>query len=580
MPDLQGQTPKGRYRIETLRDRLRQASGTPLPLEETLRLLEPVCAALHYAHGENGPHGNLTPDSILIRPASSGDTGGRVLLTDFAIGTTSDPAYLSPEGRRGQPLDARSDVYSLGVIAYEMLTGRLPFMGEDEAADGVLRELPHAPPPPLRQFNPDLPVEVERTVLKALAQEPEERWSMVLTFWVALSRFAGQPAGVHHPELQPGTTPGPQVSEPAEAPIPEPDVAAPSARAGRRLALASLLGALIVTAAAIVLVRGLGGGDLPVPTPMSTPNQLAEPAQPTAIPTWTPSPEPPMPSAAAPAFWVLDTLHSHPAATVAIPVADVWGDPTTEGQGDSLQTQLLMGERVIITGETGTGYWVVAVEQPSSKDELGYPGWVRRDALVPGAAFAPSYVVVMAPRAAVRVEPTSNGAILTWLYLDSRLPELAWEGEWHQVRLPDGRAGWVTGSDVRTTARLDAPARPDEILATAYTLVGTPYRWGGTTSAACDCSGFTYRVFHAHGVTIPRDSADQAQMGGSPVARGDLQPGDLVFTALGEELPISHVAIVVGRDQIVDCGLEGLKIRTLSEVLLDRVWKGARTYLQ
>jgi len=188
--------------------------------------------------------------------------------------------------------------------------------------------------------------------------------------------------------------------------------------------------------------------------------------------------------------------------------------------------------------------------------------------------------VVMAPRAGVRVEPTPNGAVLTWLYLDSRLPELARDGEWHQVRLPDGRAGWVVGSDVRTTAGSDPPAHPDEILATAVSLLATPYRWGGTTPAACDCSGFTYRVFHAHGITLPRDSADQAQMGGSPVTRRDLQPGDLVFTAQDDDLPISHVAIVIGRDQIVDCGLGGVKIRTLSEVLLDRVWKGARTYLQ
>jgi cell wall-associated NlpC family hydrolase len=563
----------------TLRDRLRQASGAPLPLEETLRILEQVCAALHYAHGENVPHGNLTPDNILIRPDPSGATGSRVLATDFAIAMTGDPAYLSPEQRQGQPLDTRSDVYSLGVLAYEMLTGRQPFPveGEDKAAGGISQEGPHAAPPPLRQLNPDLPVEVEGAVLKALGQEPEERWSMVLTFWVALSRFPGQPSRGAHPELQPTALPALQVPESVGAAAPAPVVAIPSPRAGRRPALALLLGALTVTAAAIVLARGLGDGALPTPTP----NQLAaELTQPTEIPTWTPSPEPATPTAAAPAFTLLDTLHDLPAATVAIPVADVWQDPATEGQGDSLQTQLVMGERVIITGETATGYWIVAVEQPSSKDELGYPGWVRRAALVPGVPLAQSYAVVMVPQTAVRAEPTPSGAVLTWLYLDSRLPELAREGEWLQVRLPDGQVGWIVGSGVRTTAGLDTPARPDEILATAATLVGTPYRWGGTTPAACDCSGFTYRVYHAHGITIPRDSADQAQMGGAPLTRADLQPGDLVFTALDEDLPISHVAIVVGRDQIVDCGLGGLKIRTLSEVLLDRVWKGGRNYLR
>ena len=264
MPDLQGQTLKGRHHIKTLRDRLRQASGAPLPLEETLSILEQVCAALHDAHGENIPHGNLTPDNILIRPDPSGRSGGRVLLTDSTIGTAGDPAYLPPEGRRGQPLDARSDVYTLGVLAYEMLTGRRPFPveGEDAAAGGSGREGPHAPPPP-RQFNPDLSLEVERAVLKALAEEPDERWSMVLTFWVALSRFTGHPSTAPHAELQPATTPG--------APAPEPDVPAPSPRAPRRLAPALLLGALIVTAVAIVLVRGLGSGDPPTPAPAPAP---------------------------------------------------------------------------------------------------------------------------------------------------------------------------------------------------------------------------------------------------------------------------------------------------------------------
>jgi hypothetical protein len=275
---------------------------------------------------------------------------------------------------------------------------------------------------------------------------------MVLTFWVALSRFTGHPSTALHPELQPATAPG--------APAPEPDVPAPSPRAPRRLAPALLLGALIVTAVAIVLVRGLGSGDLPTPTPAPTSNPLpVGPAPPTAIPTWTAPSESPVPGTAAPAFTILDTLHGYPAATVAIHVADVWGSPATEGQGDSLQTQLLMGEQVIITGETGAGYWIVAVEQPSSKDELGYPGWVRRDALVPGVALAQSYTVVMVAQTPVRAEPTPSAAILTWLYLDSRLPELGQEGEWLQVRLPDRQVGWVVGSDVRTSAGSDAPMK-------------------------------------------------------------------------------------------------------------------------
>jgi cell wall-associated NlpC family hydrolase len=210
---------------------------------------------------------------------------------------------------------------------------------------------------------------------------------------------------------------------------------------------------------------------------------------------------------------------------------------------------------------------------------MGYPGWLQARALTPGIAVADSYAVVMVPQTAVRAEPDSSAMVLVWLYLDTRLPDLGWTGSWLRVRLPDGRLGWIAGTDLRTTENLDVPAARAEILATATALLGTPYRWGGTTSGACDCSGFVYRVFHAHGITIARDSEDQARIGGVAATRESLRPGDLIFTSQGDTLPISHVAIYMGDDQMVDCGLGGVRTRSLNDLLQDRTWKEARSYL-
>jgi len=182
----------------TLRGCILDAEGAPLPPDEVASIVQQVCAALHYAHTENVLHRDVKPGNIMIQP------DGRVLLSDFGIAKAADaatmttvmpgtPAYMSPEQCRSEPLDVRTDVYSLGVVAYEMLTGRRPFVGDQapETVTGGTRERTrweqmHTAPLPLRQFNPALPREVEEVVLKALAKEREERWPTSLTFWRAL----------------------------------------------------------------------------------------------------------------------------------------------------------------------------------------------------------------------------------------------------------------------------------------------------------------------------------------------------------------------------------------------------------
>ncbi len=182
----------------TLRGRILDAGGSPLPLNEVAPIIQQVCNALHYAHEERLIHRDVKPGNIMIQP------DGRVLLSDFGIAKAADSAtvttvmpgtvpYMSPEQCRNERLDTRTDVYSLGVVVFEMLAGRRPFMGEStEARTGSTQERIrwehiHANPPPLRRYNPTLLPEVERVVLKALAKKREKRWPSVLAFWKALA---------------------------------------------------------------------------------------------------------------------------------------------------------------------------------------------------------------------------------------------------------------------------------------------------------------------------------------------------------------------------------------------------------
>ncbi len=151
-------------------------------VEEAARIVGQIAEGLDYAHSKGVLHRDVKPSNILL------DGSGDVYITDFGIsklvegtaqftatgGLIGTPAYVSPEQGMGQPVDHRSDIYSLGVVLYEMVTGRTPFEAETPMAV-VIKHI-NEPLPLPRSINPGLTESVERVILKALAKNPDDRY--------------------------------------------------------------------------------------------------------------------------------------------------------------------------------------------------------------------------------------------------------------------------------------------------------------------------------------------------------------------------------------------------------------------
>jgi tRNA A-37 threonylcarbamoyl transferase component Bud32 len=168
----------------------------PLPLEQITRVITQVGDALDYAHARGLVHRDVKPSNILI------DERGNCLLADFGIakilegadkltatgGLIGTPKYMSPEQGMGQAVDGRSDLYSLGVVLYEMATGRVPYEAETPIAV-VIKHIRDPLPLP-RAINPDMPEALERVILRSIHKEPAERFGSAAAMVEAIKPLA------------------------------------------------------------------------------------------------------------------------------------------------------------------------------------------------------------------------------------------------------------------------------------------------------------------------------------------------------------------------------------------------------
>src|SRR5438105_10549630 len=176
----------------TLADRI----GRPMDLREAVRILEQVAGALDHAHRQGILHRDIKPSNILIH------TDGTPVLADFGLakmagslrrltssGTVmGTPEYMSPEQAADDPTGPASDLYSLAVVAYEMLTGRVPFQADTPAATLLCHATRDMPP--TRELRGELSAHLEEVLRRALAKRPEDRFPTAAAFVAALKPAA------------------------------------------------------------------------------------------------------------------------------------------------------------------------------------------------------------------------------------------------------------------------------------------------------------------------------------------------------------------------------------------------------
>lgn len=269
--------------------------GRPLSLPEALAVFKPVCGALHYAHQMDVLHCDVKPANILI------ERGGRVVLSDFGIAqltesatvtfsTPGTPAYMSPEQCRGEELDVRTDVYSLGITAYEILTLDRPFKGDTDATTGsrgerVRWEQMHVPAPSPRGINPGIPPAAEAAVLKTLEKRRSRRPQGALDFYQDLSQGGTSEAATNVPWTAERDTGG------SEVPLSAPRGPQEEERALDRPLATMGAGAIVLGTVTAVLIVGLLAFILGrrLLRPSATPAPVVSPLVVVATPTSPPS---------------------------------------------------------------------------------------------------------------------------------------------------------------------------------------------------------------------------------------------------------------------------------------------------
>ena len=280
-------------------------TGRPLSVAEAVAIVRGVCQGLAFAHGELNPdtpqvvHRDISPHNIIVSRA------GEVKITDFGIAKLASGAgvtktgvvkgkasYMSPEQARGEPVDKRSDLFSLGCVLWELLTGRRLFTGESDMA--IMKKIQDGPIHPPSKHNDQVPPDLDAIVLKLLSRPPDQRYPDAAQAASALDKleiprhstilvdlyrefFPGEPEGT-------GRLPAAGTStEASVVPTVSAEMISPPPRKSRRMLILAGIAAAIVVAVLIIVLPRLFGEPERMPAPKIEPVVKA------------PEPEPPPP---------------------------------------------------------------------------------------------------------------------------------------------------------------------------------------------------------------------------------------------------------------------------------------------
>jgi len=298
---------------------LKQKLGKPLEWQEVIHILLPIARALDFAHRQSMIHRDVKPANILIT------ADGEPMLTDFGIAKIIDeeatqdltgtsaaigtPEYMAPEQATAKSVDKRADIYAFGVVLYEMLTGRKPFIADTPMAVLIKHAIEPLPRP--SQFVRDLPPRLEQILLKALAKNREDRYQSMGELVNALEDVAQNTRTVKQTPRPPVRNEVPTITEKTPSLPPSPAILLPSPEYGRGAggegawrkwiflgALVILLGIALAIGNGILGLGTRGMGPLAglatntlTPTLTSTPTLTLTPTK-TPVPTATFTPTP------------------------------------------------------------------------------------------------------------------------------------------------------------------------------------------------------------------------------------------------------------------------------------------------
>ncbi len=353
---------------------------------EALPILRQLADALDYAHGKGLVHRDVKPANVMF------DERGQAVLMDFGIvkaveesrltgtgASVGTPHYMAPEQVKGAEVDARADQYALAIVAFEMLTGNVPFDATTTTA--VLFKQVNDPPPSICKLCPDLPRAVEGVMNRALAKSPDKRYAtcgeFVKALEPALAQAVTKPRKPVEKKPKPKPTPPPVPARPVEPPAPKPTVhleakPAPApkpvvapAREARKMPwplMGAGLAVLVIVALVIIVASGKTGPATPTPMAAIQPSSTATPAPTSTLqqtPMLTGTPMPPTQTPTLAPTLRASTPVPQPAAVIALnSISQV--TKLAEWNAGAYKTAFSPDSKLLALGRSALSLWDVS----------------------------------------------------------------------------------------------------------------------------------------------------------------------------------------------------------------------------